>query len=73
MATRQRQERSDLFPNESSATTSSSAADGVDTGSSKDAIISEEQRMAMAYQMLMAALQRLGSAATESSGTSATA
>lgn len=51
----------------------STTEDSTDANNSNAATISEQQRMAMAYQMLMAALQHMGSAASESGGTSATA
>jgi Ca2+-binding EF-hand superfamily protein len=54
---------------ENQASSSSSSESDATTGET-DATITLQQRMAFAYQQLMAALERLGGAATDGSGTS---
>jgi hypothetical protein len=54
--------------NTSSASSSSLSTDPADANA--DGTVSTEERMAFAYQQLMAALQRLGEAASKSESTS---
>jgi len=55
-------------PPPSSTSSSSHSTDPADTNA--DGTVSTEERMAFAYQQLMAALQRVGEAASKSEGTS---
>jgi hypothetical protein len=59
-------------PNQAS-TSATDDTDGTSSTGETDTAISAQQRMACAYQQLMAALERLGGAAADGSGTSTTA